>query len=286
MTATTTATPPPEVRDERVARVGFWRRLLLKPEFGSLIGALVVFVFFATQSSVFWHASGVANWLDPASTYGIMAVVVALLMIGGHFDLSAGVQLGTAGLTTAILTTEYNLVVWVAMLVSLAVCLGLGFLNGYLVIRTGLPSFIITLSTFLMIQGLNLGLTKAITNTVSVGGIDQEPYFGGPEKIFASQVTLFGQKYYIAILWWVVFTIVATYVLMKTRFGNWIFAVGGDETASRNVGVPSNRTTIALFMTGAWLLKQGAWWQTLLAFGIVITPPFLVFAGYNILMKK
>ena len=182
MTATTTATPPPEVRDERVAKVGLWRRLLVKPEFGSLIGALVVFVFFATQSSVFWHANGVANWLDPASTYGIMAVVVALLMIGGHFDLSAGVQLGTAGLVTAILTTEYNLVVWVAMLVSLVVCLGLGFLNGYLVIRTGLPSFIITLATFLMIQGLNLGLTKAITNTVSVGGIDQEPYFNGPRE--------------------------------------------------------------------------------------------------------
>jgi simple sugar transport system permease protein len=180
-------------------------------------------------------------------------------MIGGHFDLSAGVQLGTAGLVTAILTTEYNLVVWVAMLVSLAVCLGLGFLNGYLVIRTGLPSFIITLATFLMIQGLNLGLTKAITNTVSVGGIDQEPYFNGPEKIFASQVTLFGQKYYIAILWWIIFTIAATYVLMKTRFGNWIFAVGGDETSSRNVGVPSARTTIALFMIvsfAAWFVGQ------------------------------
>src|SRR4051794_26266159 len=252
---TTTAAPI----DERVASVGLIRRLLVKPELGSLLGAAVVFIFFATQSSVFWHANGIANWLDPASTYGIMAVGVALLMIGGQFDLSAGVQLGTAGLTPAILTTEYNLVVWVAMLVSLLVCLGLGFLNGYLVIRTGLPSFIITLSTFLMIQGLNLGITKLITNTVSVGGIDQEPYYGGPEKLFASQVTLFGQKYYIAILWWIVFTIVASYVLLRTRFGNWIFAVGGDETSSRNVGVPAKRTTITLFMTvsfAAWFVGQ------------------------------
>ena len=58
------------------------------------IGAVVVFVFFAVQSRVFRSPSGIANWLDPASTYGIMAVAVALLMIGGHFDLSAGVQLG------------------------------------------------------------------------------------------------------------------------------------------------------------------------------------------------
>ena len=253
MSATTADT----ATDERVANVGVLRRLLLKPELGSMLGAIVIFVFFALQSSVFWHASGIANWLDPASTYGIMAVFVALLMIGGHFDLSAGVQLGTAGLVTAILTTHYNMVVWVALLVSLAVTLGIGFVNGYLVMRTGLPSFIITLSTFLMLQGLNLGLTKNITNTVSVGGIDQEPYFNGPEKILASQVTLFGQKYYIAILWWVVVTIIATWLLLRTRFGNWIFAVGGDETASRNVGVPAKRTTITLFMmvsAGAWLV--------------------------------
>jgi simple sugar transport system permease protein len=250
MTATTV-----DALDERVAKVGVFRRLLLTPELGSLLGAVVVFVFFATQSTVFWHSPGIANWLDVASTYGIMAVVVALLMIGGHFDLSAGVQLATAGLTTAILTTQYHLVVWVAMAVSLGVCLAIGFLNGYLVIRTGLPSFIITLATFLMLQGINLGLTKTITNTVSVSGIDSEPFFSGPQKLLASQVDLFGQTYYIAILWWVIFTVVGSYVLLKTRFGNWIFAVGGDETSSRNVGVPARRTTISLFM----IVSFAAW---------------------------
>jgi simple sugar transport system permease protein len=250
---TTTAAPPS--LDERIAKVGILRRLLLKPELGSMIGAIVVFVFFAIQSSVFWHSDGFANWLDPASTYGIMAVVVALLMIGGQFDLSAGVQLGTAGLTTAILTTHYHTVVWVSLAVSLAICLAIGFINGYLVMRTGLPSFIITLGSFLMLQGINLGVTKLLTDTVSVGGIDQEPYYSVPHKIFASQITVFGQAYYIAIAWWVVFTIAATYLLAKTRFGNWIFAVGGDETASRNVGVPAKRTTISLFM----LVSFGAW---------------------------
>jgi simple sugar transport system permease protein len=251
----TTATAPPPALDERVAKVGILRKLLLTPELGSMIGAVVVFIFFAFQSTVFWHAAGIANWLDPASTYGIMAVVVALLMIGGQFDLSAGVQLGTAGLTTAILTTHYHLVVWVSLAVSLAVCLAIGFINGYLVVRTRLPSFIITLGTFLMLQGLNLGGTKLITDTVSVGGIDSEPYYSIPHKIFAAQISLFGQDFYIAILWWVVFTIVATYILTKTRFGNWIFAVGGDETASRNVGVPAMRTTVTLFM----MVSFGAW---------------------------
>jgi simple sugar transport system permease protein len=246
-----------QASDERVASSSFARRLLVKPELGAFIGAVVVFVFFAAQSNVFRSASGIANWLDPASTYGIMSVVVALLMIGGHFDLSAGVMLGTAGLTTAILTVNFHLVVWVAMAVSLAVCLSIGFLNGYLVVRTGLPSFIITLATFLALQGLNLGITKVVTGTVQVSGIDDEPYFAGPHAILATQVTLFGQRFYIAILWWVVFTVAASYLLLRTRFGNWIFAVGGDDSASRNVGVPARRTTIGLFMIvafGAWFV--------------------------------
>src|SRR5262249_45447879 len=143
----TTATP---AIDERVADVGLLRRLLLRPELGALVGALVVFGFFAGQSEVFRSPAGIATWLDPASTLGIMAVAVALLMIGGEFDLSAGVLTGTAGLVTGILSTQYGWNLWAAIAGSLVVALAIGFLNGYLVVRTGLPSFIITLGTFLM----------------------------------------------------------------------------------------------------------------------------------------
>ena len=250
MTATAVATA-----DERIARVGFLRRLLVKPELGSLIGAVFIFVFFSIMSDVFRSPSGIANWLDPASTIGIMAVPVALLMIGGHFDLSAGVMLGTAGLTTGILTTQYNMVLWVAMVVSLAVCLSIGFLNGYLVVRTGLPSFIITLATFLMLQGLNLGVTKLLTDTVQVGGLATEPFYESARKIFASTVNIAGQPFQTTIIWWILATALASWVLLRTKFGNWIFAVGGDSNASRNVGVPTKRTTITLFM----LVAAGAW---------------------------
>ena len=106
--------------DERLASIGIVRRLLVKPEFGSLIGAIVVFVFFAFQSDVFRSTRGVANWLDTASTVGLMAVPVALLMIGGHFDLSAGVQTGTAGLATGIMTTYWGLNVYASLVVSLS----------------------------------------------------------------------------------------------------------------------------------------------------------------------
>jgi simple sugar transport system permease protein len=227
------------------------RRLLVTPELGALVGAVVVFAFFAVQSPVFRSARGVANWLDPASSLGIMAVAVALLMIGGHFDLSAGVLTGTTALTVGIVAVEFHQNLWVAIGVALVIALGIGFVNGWLVTRTGLPSFIITLGTFLMLEGLNVGLTKLFTSTVTVGGIDEVPGYAVAEWIFASKLAIAGTEFRIAIFWWLLFTAVATWVLLRTRFGNWVFASGGDEVAARNVGVPARRTTITLFMTTA-----------------------------------
>jgi simple sugar transport system permease protein len=252
-----TATTMGHEVDERLARVGIFRRILVRPELGSLIGTLLVFIFFAALSDVFRSMEGVANWLDPASTLGIMAVPVAMLMIGGHFDLSAGVQLGTAGITTGLLTTYYGLNTWVALLVSLVLMLAIGFINGYLVVRTGLPSFIITLGMFLMLQGLNLGITKLVTNTVQVNNFDKVPGYDVLHAFMASTITVGHTKFQIAILWWIAVTALASWVLLKTRFGNWIFAVGGDENASINVGVPVQRTTISLFMitsAAAWFV--------------------------------
>ena len=248
----------PARADERLAAVGLWRRLLVKPELGSLIGAVVIFAFFSAQSSVFRSLSGIANWLDVASTLGIMAVAVALLMIGGHFDLSAGVMTGTTGAHRRDRGHRAGQNIWVAIAVALVLALAIGFVNGWLVTRTGLPSFIITLGTFLMLQGLNLGLTKLFTGTVDRPA-DRTTHRATtrPSCCWPRTISVFGQPFRVAILWWLLVTAVATWVLLRTRFGNWVFATGGDEVASRNVGVPAARTTITLFMTtaaAAWLV--------------------------------
>jgi simple sugar transport system permease protein len=243
--------------DERLADVGRLRRALVRPELGAVVGAIAVFVFFAAQSQVFRSLDGVANWLDPAATLGIMAVAVALLMIGGEFDLSAGVMTATSGLITVILATRYGLGVWPALLVSLAVALGVGFLNGLIVTRTRLPSFIVTLGTFLMLQGVNLGVTKLVTGSVQAGGLRQAAGFESARGVFAGTVEAGGTSFRVAIVWWLAVTALATWVLMRSRAGNWIFAVGGDAQAARAVGVPAAHTKIALFMTtafAAWLV--------------------------------
>ncbi|MFC5824021.1 ABC transporter permease [Nonomuraea insulae] len=243
--------------DERVASVGLARRLLIRPELGAVVGLVAVFVFFGVQSPVFRSPDGIANWLDPAATLGIMAVAVALLMIGGEFDLSAGVLTGTSGLILVTLATRYGLNVWLAMLVGLVVALAVGLANGLVVTRTRLPSFIVTLGTFLMLQGINLGVTKAITGTVQVSGLRRAEGFEVANAVFAGTIEIGGTSFRVAILWWIVVTAVATWVLMRSKAGNWIFAVGGNEQAARAVGVPAARTKITLFMTtafAAWLV--------------------------------
>ena len=222
-------------------------RLLRRPEIGALVAAIVVAIFFETQNSLFLKLDGISNWTDVASTIGIPAVVVALLMIGGEFDLSAGVMTGSAGLMMGILAVNVHMNVWLAIVLTLIAATGVGFLNGYMVMTTKLPSFIVTLATFFILQGVNLGVTKAITNTVSVSGIDTAKGYKGAYKLLGGSFWS-PHDFRITVLWWIGITAVATWVLARTRVGNWIFGVGGDANAARNVGVPVAQVKIGLFM--------------------------------------
>ncbi|MEU6439618.1 ABC transporter permease [Streptomyces sp. NPDC047046] len=245
--------------DERLLRTPGWRKLLRRPELGSIVGAIAVFVFFALVADSFLKPASLATMLYAASTIGIMAVPVALLMIGGDFDLSAGVMVTTSALVSTMFSFQLTANTWVGVGVSLVVTLAIGFFNGYLRQRTKLPSFIITLGTFLMLTGLNLGLTKAISGGVSTKSISDMEGFDSAHALFASTLTIGGVDFKVTILWWFVLVALGTWILLRTRAGNWIFAVGGDDAAARAVGVPVTRTRIGLYLgvaLGAWISGQ------------------------------
>ncbi|WP_370943497.1 ABC transporter permease [Amycolatopsis sp. cg5] len=246
------AVAAPARADERMAKPRFTDRLIAAPEIGALLGAVLVFVFFSVVTDQFLSPLGVSTWLDDSSTLGIMGVAVALLMIGGEFDLSAGVMTASTSLVTAMLATQAGWNVWLALLASLAFALAVGAFNGWLVMKTGLPSFIVTLGTFLALQGLNLGITRLVTGTVQVSGMRSTDGYESAGALFASTVDIGGTQFQISIVWWIIVAAVAAWVLVRTKFGNWIFAVGGSLQSSRAVGVPVVRTKILLFMTTAF----------------------------------
>ncbi|RME45734.1 MAG: ABC transporter permease [Caldilineae bacterium] len=244
--------------DERMAEIGLVRRIFRRPEVGAVIGAAAVWLFFAIVAPENWiSVQGIARILDPSSTLGIMAVAVALLMIGGEFDLSTGVMTGTSGLIAGLLATELGMNLWLAMFLSLLFALAVGYINGIMVIKTGLPSFIVTLATFFILRGANVGTTRLLVNQVRVSGIDKATGFEAARLLFNTEISLLGTEFRTTILWWLALTALATWVLLRTKYGSWIFAVGGDAEAARNVGVPAARVKVALFMTtagAAWLV--------------------------------
>ncbi len=236
--------------DERVARTSPLRRLLVRPEMGALAGSIAVWAFFAIVAgrNGFLTLAGTATYLQVAAELGIMAVAVALLMIGGEFDLSIGSILGASGMIVSALAVSLNWNVWLAMAVAFAFALLVGFFNGYLVLRTGLPSFIVTLATLYIVRGATIGVTRLLTGRTQIGGLDKTAGFESARAAFASTATFGGASFSISIVWWLLVAGLATWILLRTPFGNWIFGCGGNVQAARNVGVPVDRVKIALFM--------------------------------------
>lgn len=261
-------TTPDQVgkQDERLVQASLAKRLLSRPELGALAGVILVWIIFAIAAPEAWLSlRGTASYLEVSSQIGILAVAVALLMIGGEFDLSIGSIVGFAGVITAILGSVYGLPLWVGAIVALAIALGVGIFNGVMVNKTKLPSFIITLGGLFIFRGLTIVITRALTGRTQIGSLDDVAGFEVLRVLFGSDITIFGVNFAISIFWWILFTIIATWVLLRTPVGNWIFGAGGAQEAARNVGVPVNRLKVGLFMLTAF----AAWWLATIQISVV-----------------
>jgi simple sugar transport system permease protein len=216
--------------------------LLRRPETGSFLGLVAVFAFFtAFGGTNFASPTGAASWLNVAAGLGIVAIPIGLLMIAGELDISIGSMIPASSMTIAIISGHYDAPIWIGIAASLALGAVVGLVNGILVIRTAVPSFIVTLGTLFAVAGLTLGLSVLLTGTTSVA------IKAGPEaKFFLGH--FIGGIYQVTILWWIAAAVVFGFILHFTRYGNWILAMGGDKVSARNAGIPTERLTILLFM--------------------------------------
>ncbi len=261
------------IQDERLREVSFLTKIMRRPELGALAGLVLVTIFFlSTADSSMFTLAGIMNILSPASQLGILAIAAALLMIGGEFDLSIGSMVAFAGLVFGAFITLSGWPLLVAIAATFAVAAVLGGLNGQMVIRTRLPSFIVTLAFLFILRGLSLvGLKWATGGSTQMRGIGDQAGEGLVRELF-SGVAFEGVFAWLAaqdviakfpngmptvtgvpvsIVWFILFALVATWLLLRTRAGNWIFAAGGDANAARNSGVPVDRVKTALFMLTA-----------------------------------
>lgn len=239
--------------DERLLETSLLSRLVARPELGAVAGALVVWIFFAVIAGDrgFLSLGGAATYLEVSAELGILAIAVALLMIGGEFDLSVGSMIGASGMLLTILSVQYGWSLWAALIAVLAFAVLAGLFNGYLVIRTGLPSFIVTLATLFIFRGATIGLTRLITGRTQIGGLSRVPGYDSAHTVFASEISIGGAGFPISIVWWIGLAGIATWLLRRTAFGNWIYGAGGDAHAARSAGVPVARVKVTLFVLTA-----------------------------------
>jgi len=256
--AITTAETGRAPGSDRLRRLSLTQRVLARPAAGALIIVVFVWLVFAAigvakGSFAFMSAAGTLNYLDVAAQIGIVGTAVALLMIAGEFDLSIGSMVGFAGIVIGIGVSIWGLPVWASILLAMAATTFLGVLNGVIVVRTGLPSFIVTLATLFIIRGFASVLTSLVSNIpyipIDAAKIADDPIAG----LFNWSLPVGGgAALKVSILWWVVIAVLGVYVLGRTRFGNWIAGVGGSGTAARNLGVPVTRVKISLFALTAF----------------------------------
>ncbi|MEJ6392081.1 ABC transporter permease [Gymnodinialimonas sp. 2305UL16-5] len=264
--------------DERIKEIGGLRAWLIRPELGGIIGTVAVFVFFgilAGDSGMF-NAQGIMNWSVISAQFMIIAVGACMLMVAGEFDLSVGSMIGFAGIMIAMFGVVLAWPMWLAILITFAICIGIGAINGLIVVRTGLPSFIVTLAFLFILRGFTIFIPQTVENRTIIGGIEEAAEGDWLASIFSADImswvfvwladiglvgtfsrgTREGQPVIdgipMLIVWAIALVIIGHLVLTRTRFGNWIFAAGGDAQAARYVGVPVDRVKITMFMTTAF----------------------------------
>jgi simple sugar transport system permease protein len=239
---------PPD-RGARGAGPALRGLLLGRPETGALFGAVLMFVIFAfiapsRENGLFISRSSLAGMTSITVELAIVAMAVTLLMISGHFDLSVGSVLGFSSMLVPYLMVNHDYPSFVALPVAVLVAVSIGFLNGILTVATRIPSFIVTLGTLLIWRSVLLRVTEGFPVAVP-----QEDFVF---KLFAYRFESgFLRGYPVSMFWFLGVLVVLSFLLLRTRFGNWIYASGGNERAARSMGVPVDRVWIILFVVTA-----------------------------------
>ncbi len=289
--------------DERIRQVSFLNRLLSRPEFGALAGALIVFILFTIFSwkpdinfPGFLRPRAVMTWLKFSAEIGIIGIGATLLMIAGEFDLSVGSIIAVAGVIALTPIVYFGMAPWLAILLTLGFCLLMGWVNGTIVNWTRLPSFIVTLAFLYIYRGLTLVSIRWLTDGSTrvdvqrlvgqhdISSVNEARAFiqsdwlsrmfageiWGTPRLFAwlgelgimptstRNILVDGVRtpvvlpvadgIPVAVAWWIILLILAIILMQRTRFGNWVYGTGGHEESARNMGVPTKRVKVILFM--------------------------------------
>lgn len=233
-------------------------RLSYIPEAVALISFIALFIFFSISAPNFLTPLSIGNILTFGSIVATVVIGVAILMVAGEFDLSVGSNFAICSYVIA-LSLIAGMSVWIAIPLGILATTLLGTVNGLIVTKTKIPSFICTLGTLLAYRGIVRAIGKGSFAT----------YKGPPIPVFQilnGDFTLLNRTFNVeafrtSMIWFILLTILFTLILMRTRLGNWIYASGGAPEAARAQGVNVNRVKILCFTLTGFLVALASTMQ-------------------------
>lgn len=216
-------------------------RFLTIPELGVLTAVVVVLIIFSCLSDKFLQPQSIASILVRTAELGIVATGIAFLMIAGEFDLSVSSVFAFVPVVGALLMQQ-GLVFPAILVIGVLIALTIGFINSKVVLRVGLPSFITSLGTMMSLRGLVLALSRGFLL----------PFTGDDvaKHLLAGTITGF---FRFSVIWSLLICGIFGFILVRTRYGNWVFASGGNKNAARLMGIPVERVKTTNFLICAVL---------------------------------
>jgi ribose transport system permease protein len=227
-----------------------WRTILLDDlkvlswtRLGLILVILLMIVIFTLMNENFTSGLNFRNILRQSAILGIAACGQTMVILSGGFDLSVGMVIGFVSITSAMVMSDYGF--WPGLMSGLLIGAGVGATNGFLVAKAGLPPFIATLAMFSAARGMALIISGGLPVTDLPSGFS----WLGAGQIFTVPVP--------AVIAAVVF-VACAYIMKKTRFGRYVYAIGGNEEAARASGVPIARIKLAVWSFHGFLVGLAA----------------------------
>jgi len=212
-------------------------KVLKRPEIGVVVSLIVIWSIFALRSSQFLSAANMGNIFTAAAEMGIIAVGMAFLLISGEMDMSVGSVFILTPMLMLRLTNGFHIPLLLSMLIALAVAALVGYVNAWLALRFGFPSFIVTLAMMLLVSGIILAVT---------GGFVTE--YSGKSLLFDVLSKRIG-NFRVSVLWMLAIAVFFAMLLENTRHGNAVYATGGNPTVARKMGINVYHVKMVGFIT-------------------------------------
>ncbi|KQT53835.1 MULTISPECIES: ABC transporter permease [unclassified Aureimonas] len=219
----------------------YWRGLAASPQLASLVILVVVLIGFSIARPAFLSPLNISNMMAFLPELGIIALGMTLLLTAGEFDLSVGATFALAPVIVMLLAQNGGIDIGTALAIGLLVCIAIGLINGLIVTKIGISSFLVTLSMLMIVRGVALYITQGFPLKAW-----NEP--GVFVSLLAGSFTLGGFRLYTSLWWFIALTLLCGYVLNYAKLGNWISAIGSNRNAAVARGVPADRVKIGLFV--------------------------------------